>query len=91
MSCNLLSSKITHPLPEDKVTALIKILGVRVEGSSNDLVINVTTREEILQAQWRHSIEEPHSFWNVCFENNSSGDSKGTEQKQHRVNLGLFC
>lgn len=32
------------------------------------------------QAQGRHSTEEPHSSWNVCFENNFPRELKGNEQ-----------
>lgn len=44
------------------------------------LKFKVTTREETLQAQWGHSIEEPHSFGMFVLKTTLLGNSKGTEQ-----------
>lgn len=42
--------------------------------------------------QQRHSVGEPHSFWNVGFENNSWGGIQKMLDREYRVKvLGCFA
>lgn len=62
-------------------------MGEELKGT---LESNRMTRED--HVQQRHSVGEPHSFWNVGFENNSWGGIQKMLDREYRVKvLGCFA